>query len=240
MGVTVVMVVVIMLCVIMSVVVVMRMIMVIVAAIRPVHVHIFSACSATRFATGNRLCHQPIFLGHGRCRGMLVLVRLMIVRMIVIMLMVIMTMAVVMAGHCAQTVSTTLGLERFHHEADLRAEFLDEFNQYIVIADAQSILKQLCGCVTVAQMPGDARNHMRIRRPELDETLRLPRDKHQIAGFKLKRIAFKQRRSVSQIDMKFGALGSGEGCPTPATIFKVQFDGVNGPRRIKTAGFQSF
>lgn len=184
------------------------------------------------FAPGDRFGHQPIFLRLGDDIGFSMMVPVIsvimtVVDMVVMRLMFVMPMIVmIMPGDASQTIGAALGLKGCRDEADLGTKLLDQFDEHVIIAHTQRIGQQLRRRVPVAEVPGNARDHMRVRRPELDQTLRLALDRDDRAGFQLEPVAVDQRRRFGEVDEEFGPLRARQGAAPPAAIVEIKFDGV--------------
>lgn len=163
------------------------------------------------------------------------------VRMVIMVVIVRVAMPVIMmvvAGHAAEAIGAALGLEGRGNEADLRTELLDQFDEHIVVSDAECIRQQLRRRMAIAEMPGDARDDMRIGRAELNQTLRLAAHHDDIAGFELEAIAIDERRRFSEIDEKFGALGARQRTAATAAIVEIEFNRVDHTASIEAAALK--
>ena len=248
-------------------VVVMTPLMMVMATVGTVHVHLLDARGASSLATGDGFSHQPVFFRLGR-RGMIVIPMVMVMGMpktmvvvvimvmIVIMMMIVivalgMTMPVVMiltmlvamvmvvvAAHRTQAIGAAFRLERGIDEAHVGAKLLDQLDQHIVVADAQGAVEELGRRMAIAQVPGDARDHMRIGRAEFHQPLRLGRDQHDRAGFQCEAVALHQRRRFGEIDVKGLPLGTSERGAPPPPILEIEFHGIDRRGGIEAAGVQ--
>jgi hypothetical protein len=222
---------------------IVRVVVVIMAAIRAMHVNLLGARSTPRFAPSDGFGHQPVFLGHG---GVLMLMAMTVVivamlvamRVIVLLVMVMIVVVMVVAAHRAEAIGPTFRLECGRDEAHFGTEFLDEFDQNVVVADAQGPLKQLRRRMPVAEMPGDPGDDVRIVGAEFNEPFRLAFDQHDPAGLKQEAVAFNQRRRVRKVNVEFAALGADHRAAPTAAILEVKLDGIDCGCRIKRAGIQ--
>lgn len=232
------------------VVVIMRMI-VAAATIRAMYVLGGRARRTTRLTPGNRLRHQTIFF---RLRidvmvmimvvvvAMRVVIVVMPVMLMVMMVVIMMSMitrmpviVMIVAAHAAKAIGTALGLERRGDEADLRAELLDQFDEHIVVADAERIGQKLRRRMAIAEMPRDARDDVRIGRAEFNKALRLAGHDDDIARLQLEAVAIDERRRFGEIDQEFAALGARQRATATAAIVEIEFNRVDHAARIKAA-----
>jgi hypothetical protein len=203
------------------------------------------ARGAARFPPGDRLGHQPIFLGlydDVRFRVVMPVVMVVMAMMIVVVLpVIVMPMVVmIMPGDTSQTVGAAFRLEGRRHETNFGPEFLDQFDEHIIVADTQRIWQQLRRRMPVAEMPGNARDDVRIRRAELDKPLRLAFDRNDRAGFQFEPVTVHERRRLREVDEKFGSLFARQGAAPAAAIVEIEFDGVGHAGGIIAAGGEGF
>ncbi len=235
--------------------VIMRMI-VAAAAIGTVHVFGRRASRTARLTPGNRLGHQAIFFRQriGMMMPMVMMVVVMMVIMpvaVMIMVVMIVIMRVIMAlcmivpmivmimtGHAAKAIGPALGLKRRRDKTDLGPELLHEFDEHIVVADAKRIRQELRWRMAIAEMPGNARDDMRIGRAELDQTLWLAGHHDDVARFQLEAVAINERRRISEIDEEFRALGARQRATATAAIVEIEFNRVDHAACIETAALK--
>ena len=80
--------------------------------------------------------------------------------------------------------------------------------------------------MTVAEMPGDPNQMLRIGAANLDQRLRRRDDLDQSAIVEHQRIAAAQHRGMFQIEQEFEPAGAGHRHPPAMTIVKIKHDGI--------------
>ncbi len=109
-----------------------------------------------------------------------------------------------------------------------RAKPLHHVLDHMVAADTKSLADNLRRQMTIAEMPGDTHEMMRIVAPDFDELLRCGNDFDQPPVFQHQRIAAAQRKSVLKIEQKLQASRSGHRHAAAMTIVVIEHDGVGG------------
>jgi hypothetical protein len=96
----------------------------------------------------------------------------------------------------------------------------------VIAADAQAFCRELRRQVTVAEMPGDADQMLRIVAANLGERLRRRHHLDQAPVFQHQRIAAAQGDGVFKIEQEFQAARAGHRHPPPMAIIEAEHDGI--------------
>lgn len=146
-----------------------------------------------------------------------------------------MSMTMIVTAHAAEAIGTALGLERRRDEADLGPQFLDQFHEHIIIANAKRIRQQLRRRMAIAEMPGNPRNDMRIDRAEFNQTFRFAGHDDDVTRLQFEAIAIDKCRRLREIDKKLRALGTRQRAPATAAIVEIQLNRVDHAACIEAA-----
>jgi hypothetical protein len=103
---------------------------------------------------------------------------------------------------------------------------LDHRFDHVVAPNAQSFGHDLGRQVTVAEMPGDANQMLRVLAPDFDKRLRRCDNFNQPAIFEHERVPAAQRDRVLQIEQEFKPARARHCHATPVTVVKIEHDGV--------------
>jgi hypothetical protein len=96
----------------------------------------------------------------------------------------------------------------------------------MVAPDPQAACRDLSGQMTVAEMPGDPDQMLRIGAANLDQRLRRRDDLDQPAIVEHQRIAAAQHDGMLQIEQKLQPARAGHRHPPAMTIVKIEHDGI--------------
>ncbi|KWV44773.1 hypothetical protein AS156_01985 [Bradyrhizobium macuxiense] len=161
---------------------------------------------------------------------------MMVVMIMMVIMAVIMRMAVDMIapgmamrlylGVRMLRIGAAFGIERRFDFDDAGAEPLHHRLDHMIPADAQALRHDLRRQMTVAEMPGDPDQMMRIAAADLDERLRSGDHLDQAAVLQHQRIAATQRCGVLEIEQEFESARPGHRHPPPVPIVEIEHDGV--------------
>lgn len=160
--------------------------------------------------------------------------------MIVMMRMIMPVMMVAVRMRGLFRISATLRIERRFDACDLRSQLHHQFFQHVVAANADTIRENLCRHMTVAEMPGDAREMMRVARGDFGNRLARRDHAHDAAVFELQAVAVMQHRGFGEIEQEYGVLRAAHGDTAAVTAIMRQFDGVGFACAIPMTGRQQF
>jgi len=177
----------------------------------------------------------------------IMVVMIMIMVMTVIVVVVVMTMRVglrvVLAGVMRMIImrvamrgagiGATFGIERRLDLDDARAEPLHHRLDYMIAADAQPLRHELRRQMTVAEMPGDPDQMMRIASLDLEQRLGRRHHLDQPAVLQHQRIAAAERDGVFEIEQELQSARARHRHAATMTIVEIEHDGVG--RRLRPA-----
>ncbi len=147
-----------------------------------------------------------------------------IVAVFVIVIMMTMTVMVMLVGpRRLFGVGAAFRLKRCIHARDLCTQFRDHFFQHMVTADQDAVSQNLRGHVPVSDMPGDAREKMRLG-PDFDYRLARGNHAHHTAIFERNAIAVAQHRRVSEVQQEYGVLRTAHGNTAAVTAVMRKLD----------------
>lgn len=159
-------------------------------------------------------------------RAMLVIV--MMVR-VVVTVMVIVMMAMRVRGFFR--VGSALGIERRLDARNFRAEFHHQFFKHMIATDANAVGENLRGHMAIAEMPGDAREVMRIACGDFGDGLACRDHPNHAAILQLQPVAVVEHRRFGKIEQEYGVAVAAHGDAATVPPVMRQFDGI-GFRRL--------
>lgn len=180
--------------------------------------------------------------------GMTVAMLLVAAMVVVVMMIVVMTVTMIMVMRITRVtcmlvcrirmhlcvpmltsgIGAAFGIERRLDLDDARAEAFDHRLDDVIATDTQGFRHDLGGKVTIAEMPGDPDQMMRIASLDLEQRLRGRHHLDQPAILKHQRIAAAQRDRVFKIEQKSKPARSGHRHPPPVPILEIEHNRVGG------------
>ena len=167
---------------------------------------------------------------------MVMAVIIMVVMIMVVIVVMVVTMRVVVAGMMRMVVmcvamrragiGAAFRIERRLDLHDARTEPLHQRLDHVIPADAQALRHELRRQMTVAEMPGDPDQVMRVG--PLDLQQRLGRGDHldQPAVLQHQRIAASERDSAFEIEQKLQSARAGHHHSAAMPVVEIEHDGV--------------
>lgn len=161
----------------------------------------------------------------------------LVVMMAVIMMLMIVTamfliaMAVViMPMRCmaATGISSAFRIERRFDGDDARAEATHHFLDDVIAPDAQSLANDLGRQMTIAEMPGDPHQMLRIGAANLNERLGRRDDLDQPPVFQHQRIAATQRHGLFQVQQELQPARAGYRHAPPVPVVETENHRIGG------------
>ena len=146
------------------------------------------------------------------------------------MMIVIVTVAAVLI------VGAMLRIERCFERREPRAEPAQHVLDHVVAPDTQPVADDLDVDVAIADMPGEPRQLVRIRRRNLDQRLRPADDPHDAAIIKHEAIAVMQGRGLRQIEQKPRAALAAQNDAPAMALMGIERDGIDGAGGVPVAG----
>jgi hypothetical protein len=126
----------------------------------------------------------------------------------------------------ATGIGAAFGIERRLDLDDAGTQPLHHRLDDMVTPDPQALGHDLRRQMTVAEMPGDANQMVRIGAADFDQRLGCGDHLDQPAVFEHQRVATAQRNRVFQIEQKLQPTGAGHRHPPPVTIVEIEHDGI--------------
>jgi len=123
-------------------------------------------------------------------------------------------------------IGPALGIERRLDLHDARAQSLRHRFDHMVAPDSEAPCGDLGRQMTIAKMPGDTDQMMRIAASNFRQRLRGCNDLNQATILQDQSIATAQRRGVLQIKEKFKPAGADHRHAAPVPVIEIQHDGV--------------
>jgi hypothetical protein len=133
----------------------------------------------------------------------------------------------------AAFVSAAFGIERRLDLDDARAQPLHHRLDHMIAADAQSPLRDLGRQVSVAEVPGEADQMLRVARPDFQERLGRRHHFDQPAIFELQCVAAAQGDRIFQIEQEFQPTRALHRHSPTVAIVKIEHDAIG--RRLAPA-----
>ena len=130
-------------------------------------------------------------------------------------------------------IGAALGIERRLDLDHAGAQTLDHRLDDVIAADAQAFRHDLRRQMTVAEMPGDPDQVMRVGAANLHQRLRRRDHFHQPAVIEHQRIAAAERDGVLEIEQEFEPARARHRHPPPMPVVEIEHDGVG--RRFRPA-----
>ena len=130
-------------------------------------------------------------------------------------------------------ISAAFGVERRLDLDHARAQPPHHRLDDVIAPDPQALAHDLGRQMTVAEMPGDPNQMVRVVAADLGQRLGCRDHLDQPAVVEHQRVAAAQRDRIFQIEQKFQPAGAGHRHPPPVTIVEIEHDGVG--RRLAPA-----
>jgi hypothetical protein len=162
-------------------------------------------------------------------RVMIVIVTVVAVMIVIVMIMIMAVRIVTMimpVDRRGRYVGAAFRIERRLDLDDAGAEPARHVFDHVISADAQALLQQFGRQVTIAQMPGDARQRRRVRAANLQELFGRGDDFDDPAVFQRQAVAGAQHDRLRQIEQKGEAAHADHRDPPAVTIVIVEHDRV--------------
>jgi len=153
----------------------------------------------------------------------------MVVVVVVIVTMMIVTVARLIVG-------AMLRIERRFERREPCAEPAQHILDHMITTDAQPIPDDLYVDVTIADMPGEPRQLMHIRRRNLDQPLGTANNPHDSAIVEHKAIAIVQSSGLRQIEEKPRAAFAAHDDAAAVALMSVKRHGIDSARGVPMAG----
>jgi hypothetical protein len=181
----------------------------------------------------------------------------MVVTAMLVMVMVIVVMMVVMIMRCGVIVQrmivrrvavrlacqgmrmtiagigATFGIERRLDFDHARSQPFDHRLDDVIAPDPQAFRHDLRRQMTIAEVPGDPNQVMRVGALDLDQRLRRGDDLNQPTIVQHQRVPASQHNGAFQIEQKFHTARAGHRHPPPVAIVEIEHDGIG--RRLRPA-----
>jgi hypothetical protein len=124
-------------------------------------------------------------------------------------------------------ISTALGLERRLDGGELRTQANQHLLQHMIAADAQAITGYLHLRVPIAEVPGQARQLVRVDRSDFDQRLRPPDHAHNGTILQHQAIAVAQHRGLGQIEQECRPFLAGQHDAATLALVGVEHDAID-------------
>ena len=160
---------------------------------------------------------------------MIVIMTMTMMRVIVAMLvMAVIVMIMTMAGMTAAGISAAFGIERRFNDNDPRAESANHVLDHMIASDAQALADNLRWQMSIAEMPGDPHQMMRIGAADFHQRLGRSDDFDQPPVFQHQRIAAAQRDGFFQIQQEFQPARSRHRHTAAMTVVEIEHHRIGG------------
>lgn len=165
---------------------------------------------------------------------MLVMIMVIMMRVIVAVLVMavvamgVMNMTMVMSGVTAAGIRTAFRIERRLDDDYARAETAHHILDHMVAPNPQSLANDLRRQVTIAEMPGDPHQMMRIGTANFHQRLRRGHHFDQASVFQHQRIATAQCDGFFQIQQEFEPARARHSHATAMTVIEIEHHRVGG------------
>jgi hypothetical protein len=146
--------------------------------------------------------------------------------MIVVMMMV----AVVLL------VGATLGIKRRFDRGEPRTEAAQHIFDHMIAPDAQPLADDLDVDMTIADMPGEAREIVGVGSGDFNERLRPADHADDGAVVEHEAVAVAERSGLPKIEQEFRAALAAQHHPSAMALMRIERNGVNGARFIPVSG----
>ena len=140
-------------------------------------------------------------------------------------MIVVMVMAVAVA--VVLFVGATLGIKRRLDRLKPRTKAAQHIFDHMIAPDAQPLTDQLHVDVTIADMPGEPREIVGIRRGDFNKRLRPANHADYRAVVEHEAVAVTKRRGVRQIKQEFCAALTAEHHPPAMALIRIELDRVD-------------
>lgn len=152
---------------------------------------------------------------------------MLVAAVIVIMLIIVAVMMIVGAA---------LGIERRVDGRKPRAEAAEHIFDHMVAADAEPVARDLHVDVTIADMPGKARQIVGVGRGDFDEWLRAADHTDDCAVVEHEAVAVAERGRLGEIEQKFGAVLAAQHHAAAMALMGIELNRVDGFCLIPMSG----
>jgi hypothetical protein len=163
----------------------------------------------------------------------------MMIMRVVVMVMIMTMMMIVRVVVMSRGIGAALGVERRFNGDDLRAKPVRHLFDDMVAADAQRAAGQFDRQMTIAEMPGDARERHSVLAPDFGKRLRRGDDFDNAPVLEREPVAGAQHHRFRQIEKELEAAHACHRQPAAITVVVVEHNGVGGgpgPRAGGTNG----
>ena len=175
---------------------------------------------------------------------MVVVIAMLVVLMILMVVMVVVTVRMTMRGVLVRVacrgvrmsaigISAAFRIERRFDLSHACAQPLDHRLNDVIAPDAKTLRDNLGRQMTVAEMPGEANQMVRVDASDLNQRLRRRDDLNQPAIVEHQRVTAAQHGCVFQIEQEHKAARAGHRHPPPMAIVEIEYDGID--RRLRPA-----
>ena len=152
---------------------------------------------------------------------------MLVAAVIVIMLIIVAVMMIVGAA---------LGIERRVDGRKPRAEAAEHIFDHMVAADAEPVARDLHVDVTIADMPGEARQIVSVGRGDFDERLRAADHTDDCPVVQHEAVAVAERGGLRKVEQKFGAVLAAKHHAAAMALMGIELDRVDGFCLIPMSG----
>ena len=152
------------------------------------------------------------------------------------MLVAAMIVVVVMTVAVVMLVSAAFGIKRRFHRFKPRAKAAQHIFDHMIAPDAQPLADDLNIDVTIADVPGEARETVGVAGGDFDQRLRAADHANDSAIVEHEAVAVPQRGGLRQIEQKFGAALAVQHHPPAMALMRVERDRVDGACLIPVSG----
>jgi hypothetical protein len=152
--------------------------------------------------------------------------RMMMIGMVVRMIMRGVVMRGVVMGVAVTIIGAAFGVEWRFDLDHPRAQSLHHFLDHMVTPDAKRFRRNLRRQMTVAEMPGDADQLLRILAADFEQRLRRRDHLDQTAILEHQRIAAAQRRCILEIEQEFEPTGTHHRHPPAVAIVEIEHNRI--------------
>lgn len=146
------------------------------------------------------------------------------------------TMAIMVVTVPVQIVRSTLRVKRCFERREPCAESAQHVLDHVIAPDAQAVADDLDVDVTIANVPGEPRQLVRVRRCNLDQRLGAADDPNDPAVVEHDAIAIMQGRSLRQIEQKPRAALTAQDDTAAMPLMGIERNGIDGACGVPMTG----
>lgn len=150
----------------------------------------------------------------------------MVITGVIVVAMIVRRMIVRGVGMAAAGIGAALGIERRLDLDDACAEPLHHRLDDVVAPDPQALWHDLGWQMTIAEMPADPHQVLRIVAANLDQRLRRRHHLDEASILQHQRVTAAQRYRVFEIEQEFEPARAGHHHPPPVPIVEIEHDGI--------------